>query len=59
MKREAEALKMLGDQRGQHLVPRLFGYNDSDGYAYLVMEYINGVTVREKFDKCKDKQERA
>ncbi len=59
LKREAEALKILGELGGQHLVPKLIDYNDSGEYACLFMEYIEGVTVREKLVQCRDKQERA
>lgn len=58
LKREAEVLKIIAELGGQHLVPILIDYKCSEKYAYLTMEYIEGMTVREKLSQCKDKKQR-
>lgn len=44
--REAAVLEQLG--RGNDLIPSLYQYSESEGGFYLVQEWIDGVTLKEK-----------
>jgi aminoglycoside phosphotransferase len=50
LKREAEALKYLIDKGYKHIVPNISEFMVLDNFAYLVEDYLDGATVREKLD---------
>jgi aminoglycoside phosphotransferase (APT) family kinase protein len=48
LKREAEILKYLIDKGYEHIVPHISSFMMLDNFAYLVEDYLDGKTVREK-----------
>lgn len=49
LKREAEVLKYMNDKGYKHVVPIIRSFRMLDNFAYLVQDYFDGETVREKF----------
>lgn len=58
LKRESQIMKYLFDEGYKHLVPYIFDSNSLGDSKYLVEEYIEGKTVKDKLNNNKDKQER-
>ena len=50
LKREAEVLKYMNDKECKYLVPIIRNFRILDNFAYLVQDYFDGETVREKLD---------
>lgn len=59
LRREALALKLIAEQGKQHVVPKFIDYNDFGEFACLTLEYIQGITVRDKLSLCKNELERS
>lgn len=59
LRREALALKLIAEQGKQHLVPKFIDYNDFGESACLTLEYVQGITVRDKLSLCKNELERS
>lgn len=48
LEREAEALRYMSDKEYTHVVPIIRSFRMLDNFAYLVQDYFDGETVREK-----------
>ncbi|WP_026477693.1 aminoglycoside phosphotransferase APH(3') [Alkaliphilus transvaalensis] len=57
--REAEALKNISIDGGGHFIPQIFKSKSMKNYAYLIEEYFEGESVREKLINCQIEEERA
>ncbi|MDD4296462.1 MAG: aminoglycoside phosphotransferase family protein [Ruminiclostridium sp.] len=58
LEREAEVLKYLNDKEIKHVVPVVRNLNRLDNFAYLVLDYFKGETIREKLNKIQCLEEK-
>jgi aminoglycoside phosphotransferase (APT) family kinase protein len=58
LEREAKVLKYINDKEIKHAVPVIRSFKKLDSFAYLVLDYFQGETVREKLGKnqCLEKR---
>lgn len=58
LKREAEVLKYINNIGSNNIVPKIESFIMLDNIAYIVEDYFDGKTIREKFRAVKSVQER-
>lgn len=58
LKREAEALQYMNDKGYIHVVPTIRNFKILDNFAYLIQDYFNGETIREKLNMNHSLEER-
>lgn len=58
LEREAEVLEYMKDKEIKHVVPIIRSFRKLDSFAYLVLDYFQGETVREKLNKNQCLEER-
>jgi len=58
LQREAEVLNYIKDTKLKHLVPNIRNYRKFDQFAYIVLDYFDGETVRERLSKSRSVEDR-
>lgn len=58
LKREIQIMKCMYEEGYEHIVPYIKSFNNLKDSTYLVEEYIEGKTIREKLNNNKEKLQR-
>lgn len=58
LKREAQVLRYLVNKGFEHIIPYIRSFKMLDNFAYIVEDYIEGISVREKLSATNSTKER-